>query len=86
MPTWNAIFKKKGIYLTEPHEDMNSLIKLLKKEKARRILDLGCGTGRHTILLAKSGFDVYGMAISREGLKLTRKSISGRLIGKNTGL
>jgi len=52
---------------------MNEIIKLLHKEKAKRVLDLGSGTGRHTILLAKCGFDAYGMDTSKEGLKLTRK-------------
>ena len=69
---WNSLFKAKGKIFLKPQEDMPQVIKLLRKEKAKRILDLGCGTGRHTVMLAKAGFEVYGTDISDEGLKLTR--------------
>lgn len=36
-----------------------------------RILDLGCGAGRHTIFLAREGFQVYGTDISETGLTFT---------------
>ena len=31
---------------------------------AKSILDLGCGTGRHAVSLAKRGFDVFGFDFS----------------------
>lgn len=73
MGDWNSIFKKRGKVFLKPHEDMKDIIRVLKKEKANRVLDLGCGTGRHTVMLAKAGFDVYGMDVSKEGLRLTRR-------------
>jgi len=73
MGDWESIFKKKGKVFIKPQEDMNKVIKLLKKEKVKRVLDLGCGSGRHVVMLAKAGFDVYGTDISKQGLKLTRK-------------
>ena len=33
-------------------------------DKAKRILDIGCGTGRHAIELAKRGYDVTGLDLS----------------------
>ena len=36
------------------------LVGRLLEAKARRVLDFGTGTGRHTTYLAKIGFDVYG--------------------------
>lgn len=75
MGTWQTIFKKKGIVFYKPQEDMRKVIRTLKKEKVNKVLDLGCGSGRHVVMLAKSGFDVYGMDLSKEGLKLTRKAI-----------
>jgi ubiquinone/menaquinone biosynthesis C-methylase UbiE len=41
----------------------------LKRQGARRVLDLGCGAGRHSILLAKAGFQVVALDISETALK-----------------
>ena len=41
----------------------------LKKSNARTILDLGCGAGRHAILLAEEGFQVAALDISETALK-----------------
>ena len=73
MKAWESIYKNKGRFYFKPQEDMNKIIRLLKKEKAKKVLDLGCGNGRHTVMLAKAGFDTYGMDLSKEGLKVTRK-------------
>lgn len=74
MDVWDQLFKKRGrrTYL-KIQEGMPKVIKLMKKEGAKRVLDLGCGYGRHAVLLAKAGFDVYGMDSSKEGLEMTRK-------------
>ncbi len=69
---WEDIFKEKGRVFLKPQEDMSEVIKLMKKEGLEKVLDLGCGTGRHIIMLAKAGFDVYGTDISEEGLKQTK--------------
>ncbi|MBW2992999.1 class I SAM-dependent methyltransferase, partial [Candidatus Woesearchaeota archaeon] len=73
MGTWESIFKSHGRVFFKPQEDMSKIIRLLRKEGVKRVLDLGCGTGRHTVMLAEAGFDVYGTDISKEGLNLTRK-------------
>jgi len=47
----------------------------LKREDAKRVLDLGCGAGRHSILLGKIGFRVVALDISETALKI----LEGRL-------
>jgi SAM-dependent methyltransferase len=44
-----------------------------------RVLDLGCGTGRHARRLAANGFDVVGLDLSAESLRVARHSESSRL-------
>lgn len=50
-----------------------------------RVLDLGCGTGRHLVRLARKGFCVTGVDLSEHMLrraeeKLRREGVSARLI------
>lgn len=40
--------------------------------KGRRVLDLGCGTGTISLLLAKEGFDVTGVDLSEDMLAVAR--------------
>lgn len=41
--------------------EIPDLISLFKKQKVKKILDVGCGTGEHDILLAKNGLEVLGL-------------------------
>jgi 2-polyprenyl-3-methyl-5-hydroxy-6-metoxy-1,4-benzoquinol methylase len=44
----------------------------LGADRSRRILDIGCGTGRHAIELAKRGYRVTGFDLSEGQLRLAR--------------
>jgi SAM-dependent methyltransferase len=46
-----------------------SFLPKFKREGIEKVLDLGSGVGRHTILFAKEGFDVYGIDPSHSGFK-----------------
>jgi len=70
---WDVAFKKMGKVFTAPQEDMPKIVKLFKENNVKKILDLGCGSGRHTVYLAKHGFDVYGFDISEHGIKILMK-------------
>lgn len=41
---------------------------------AGRVLDLGCGAGEHTILLARRGYDVLGVDGSPEAIEQARRN------------
>jgi SAM-dependent methyltransferase len=45
-------------------EHVEGIVSLLDLQPGARILDLACGHGRHSILLAKRGFDVTGYDLS----------------------
>lgn len=70
---WNEIFKQSGRVFTEPHEDLPRIVQLLEDRGASTILDLGSGTGRHVVYLARSGFSVFGLDHSPEGMRVTRE-------------
>lgn len=75
MKQWNKIFKKHGKVFLKPQEDISRIVKEFKKHKFKRILDLGCGTGRHLVYLAKKGFEVYGIDIAEEGIRQTKQCL-----------
>ena len=45
----------------------------IKRDKSCRILDVGCGTGRHAIELAKRGYSVTGVDLSENMLNRARE-------------
>ena len=72
MPDWDDVFAEKGKYFTTPHPDIERLANLFNEKGVRRILDLGCGTGRHLLFLLKKGFEVYGLDGSPNGLEIAK--------------
>ncbi|MGD2147668.1 MAG: class I SAM-dependent methyltransferase [Anaerolineae bacterium] len=78
---WNEIFKHQGKVFREPHEDMPMVVVVLKEHRATRVLDLGCGTGRHVVYLARSGFSVCGLDSAPEGLRVARQWLDEESLG-----
>ena len=60
-----------------PH--VTRLLRLLGPARGRSALDLGCGEGRHVILLARRGYDVT--ALDLEPLALRRARAAARRAG-----
>lgn len=52
--------------------ELPGLEKLLGCVNARRVLDLGCGTGRHVAALRERGFDAHGADVSEDMLDQAR--------------
>ncbi|MFQ6065118.1 MAG: class I SAM-dependent methyltransferase [Candidatus Bathyarchaeia archaeon] len=78
MAEWNHILLRKEYDPEEPDQIVVNLASMLKKRKAEKVLDLGCGAGRHVIYLAETGFETHGADISETGLRLTKKKLRSR--------
>ena len=78
MVEWNQILLRKEYHPENPDGIVVDLISILGKRRAERVLDLGCGAGRHVIYLAERGFEMYGADISETGLELTKKRLESR--------
>jgi SAM-dependent methyltransferase len=79
MPNWDTLYKRlirdNGNDLwKEPHE---YLVEFFGRQEAPshpfKILDLGCGTGRHLIFLEELGYQTFGLDISPTGLAYSRE-------------
>ena len=56
----------------KPHEKLGPLTAAMQERGMRRVLDLGCGAGRHLVYLALQGFEVCGTDIDVRGLAHAR--------------
>jgi 2-polyprenyl-3-methyl-5-hydroxy-6-metoxy-1,4-benzoquinol methylase len=54
-------------------QEVNFVEQEIGADKKKRILDIGCGTGRHAVELAKRGYTVTGLDLSESQLKRARE-------------
>ena len=67
---YNAFYRDKDY-----KNEAETVIKLLpQEEKINTILNLGCGTGRHDIELAKMGYSMTGIDVSRQMVQVAQES------------
>lgn len=78
---WEHTYKNKGIVQNEILPTVQKAIITLKKNNCKKILDLGCGTGRHTLFLAEHGFKVYAADISETAIKIVRQRSKEKGLG-----
>lgn len=99
METWDDIYKKQINGLWYPREELVKFVARYIKRRvninsyiikyvANRVLDVGCGNGRHVVFFAEQGFKVSGIDISNEAVEiaqawLQQKGLSADLITGN---
>jgi len=54
-------------------KEVERAMRMLKPEGGERVLDLACGSGRHSLELRRHGFEVVGADISPELLEIARR-------------
>ena len=69
---WERIYREKGDAQLRVLPWMKNAFKVFRERDYDRILDLGCGTGRNSIPLARQGFSVYATDLSSTGIDIAR--------------
>ena len=58
-----------------PEDEVVSIVSLLQEREIKKVLDLGCGVGRHSLYLAQADFSVSAIDASPAGVDLlTRRA------------
>ncbi len=70
---WEQIYQKGWRGEENPFPRFYEVVSIFKDFSCSQVLDLGCGSGRHLIHLAREGFRVVGMDFSPTALRLTRE-------------
>jgi ubiquinone biosynthesis O-methyltransferase len=83
MSSWDPVYRDRLMTIWEPHDIVVQFVaRFLKKRQgydkyavhrdARRILDLGCGNGAQSVYLARLGYEVHGIDVSEEAIRVAR--------------
>ncbi len=76
MPGWGEIFTDPVMQGREPNPDLMGLLSGWRAAGCRRVLDAGCGVGRHLIPLLQAGFQVWGADCDAQVLRLLRERLA----------
>jgi SAM-dependent methyltransferase len=74
MPTWDELYADPSLLPVpaEPEPFVTRALEALAAPRSTRVLDVGCGGGRHLLWLERHGFDAFGTDRAARGLERTR--------------
>jgi SAM-dependent methyltransferase len=75
MPVWGEIFTDPVMQGLEPNPALMALIPVMQAVGCRRVLDAGCGVGRHLRPLLQAGFQVWGADCDAQVLHLLKERL-----------
>lgn len=52
------------------------VLRTFKRNSENKVLDLGCGAGRHIFFMVNENIDTYGIDVSREGISYTNRLLN----------
>jgi SAM-dependent methyltransferase len=79
MPDWGEIFADPKMQRLKPNPEVMALAPRWRAAGCRRVLDAGCGVGRHLLPLAAAGFQVWGVDLEASALKALQKRLDREL-------
>lgn len=77
MPDWETLFASAEMQQLAPTPQLLESIPQLRAAGCRRVLDAGCGVGRHVRPLLETGFAVWAVDLARSGLGILRRRLEG---------
>lgn len=73
---WDDVYRENGNVLGAPYRGFGRYIENVLTSNNIRVLDLGCGTGRHAIPLYNLGYKPYGFDISKNAVDQLKTKLS----------
>ena len=84
---WDESYKKRDNFVFYPHEEvirfaakniikrvgLNEYKHMNEKPEEVKVLDLGCGIGRHVVFFEKMGIDAFGIDLSIEAINIAKE-------------
>lgn len=86
--TWETFFDEhapiyeENVFAKNTIREVDFLIEELNLPPGDSVLDIGCGTGRHSIELAKRGYVVTGLDLSSEMLAKAAEAAKSAAVKK----
>ena len=75
MANWKELYEKFGEFPDEIPKKFMEQIEFMKINNLGTFFDLGCGTGRYSLLAASLGFDVIGGDYSNKAIEICNEKI-----------
>lgn len=72
---WDKIYREQGEVQRDVLPTVVVAAEIFSKHNCSKVMDLGCGMGRHTVYLAKKGFNVYATDVSETGIEKTKEKV-----------
>ncbi|ALS03321.1 hypothetical protein ATZ33_11965 [Enterococcus silesiacus] len=84
MADWNTLFYDKKSIEMAPEPEVVKFIELLAKEfsneQEKKVWDLGCGAGRHSVVIGKMNCEVFISDHSAKAIELTKEKLDDNKI------